>query len=84
MTVLVLHIRTCTAQSCSQTLFQHFDDAVITFILPDEGDHTCSKAIAPCSGGSRLFERGVPIKARVARLLGGSGGMPPQENFYDF
>ena len=46
MTVLVLHIRTCTARSCSQTLLQRFDDAVITFILPDEGDHTCSKLLA--------------------------------------
>ena len=39
------------------------------------------------SGGSRIFERGVldGIKARVALLLGGSGGMPPpQEKILDF
>ena len=27
-----LDIRTCTAQNCSQTLLQRFNDAVITFI----------------------------------------------------
>ena len=35
------------AQSCSQSLLQRFDDAVITFmqasqVMPDEGDHIIS------------------------------------------
>ena len=31
-----LNIQTCTAQNCSQTLLQRFDDAVITFIRQEK------------------------------------------------
>ena len=54
--------------------------------------HTCSKAEwQKCSTGTAVadldFSKGgfqYAIKARVARLLRGSGGMPPQENFMIF
>ena len=48
------------------------------------------KTNSPTSGGSRILERRVPVRgesARIARLLGGPGGMPPPPppgKFYDF
>ena len=37
------------------------------------------KSIILCRGGSRIGETGV--RKREVSVLGGSGGMPPQENF---
>ena len=44
--------------------------------------HIAYRYIISISGGSRILKEGVLVcDLRVGRVLGGSGGMPPQENF---